>query len=187
MATEAPKNQSKEVPWLVTKRSIRSLAPIISLVVLLSWGVDTYLSNILVVKMGSGIPFLGGAGISVFWIIPAIFALEATRRYFDDLYIFYPERLLHKTGRISLKYSVPVVSFTHVRAIFVSQSILGRILNYGTISLGTAGESGNEIDIKGIVNPRQLAHKIDNMRRDLERTKKLHKASEAAPLAANLG
>jgi hypothetical protein len=186
MATERATEQNNQTPWLVTKRSVRSLTPIISLTALLCWGVDKYLANTFLIKLGAGIPFLGGISISLFWIIPAIFALETTRRYFDDLYVFYPERLLHKAGRISLKYSVPVVSFSHVRAIFVSQSLLGRILNYGTISLGTAGESGSEIDIKGIVNPRQLAHRIDNMRRDLERNKKLVKPSEDSSQAANL-
>lgn len=186
MKNETSKTENRETPWLVTKRSIRSLTPIISFTAFLGWLVDKYLSNILTIKLGSGIPFLGDISISLFWIVPGIFALEATRRYFDDLYIFYPEKILHKTGRISLKYSVPVVSFAHVRAIFVSQSLLGRILNYGTISLGTAGESGSEIDIKGIVSPRQLAHRIDNMRRDLERNKKLQKTAETAPKIANL-
>lgn len=155
-------------PWLVTHRSLRSLAPMILWTLGTAWVVEAYFADALLI----GSP-TGSFNLSALWIVPIVLGLEITRRYFNDLYIFHADKLTHKAGRISLKYSVPVVSFAHVRAITVSQSILGRILNYGTIYLGTAGESGNEIDIKGIVSPKKLAQHIDILRIDLERNAKL--------------
>lgn len=155
-------------PWLVTHRSIRSLTPMIIWTLATAWVVEAYFADALLLNSISS-----NLNFSALWLVPFVLGLETTRRYFNDLYIFHGDKLTHKAGRISFRYNVPIVSFAHVRAITVSQSILGRILNYGTIYLGTAGESGNEIDIKGVVSPKKLAQHIDILRIDLERNAKL--------------
>lgn len=169
-------------PWLVIHRSIRSLTPMILWTLATALVVESYFANALLLN---GIA--KNLNFSALWIVPFVLGLETTRRYFNDLYIFHADKLTHKSGRISFRYNVPVVSFAHVRAITVSQSILGRILNYGTIYLGTAGESGNEIDIIGVVSPKKLAQHIDILRIDLERNVKLGRPStNLEPKVGNL-
>lgn len=118
-----------------------------------------------------GITFLG-VHVGALWITPIILALETVRRYYNDLWIFDRYRVIHKKGRLSLTYNQPVVRYSHIRAITVSQSLLGRILNYGSIELGTAAQEDSEMIIAGVVCPRQFGELIDKMRLDIEKNAK---------------
>ncbi|MBX7144143.1 MAG: PH domain-containing protein [Oligoflexia bacterium] len=104
--------------------------------------------------------------LSLRWlaIIPIIFLLEVFRRYHNDLYIFADHRLTHLEGRLSLSYSVPMINYSDVRAIVVDQDIFGRILDYGTIAIGTAAVDGNELIMHGVRAPVELASIVDEFR-----------------------
>lgn len=104
--------------------------------------------------------------LSLRWlaVIPVIFLLEVFRRYHNDLYIFADHRLTHLEGRLSLSYSVPMINYSDVRAIVVDQDLFGRILDYGTISIGTAAVDGNELVLHGVRAPVELAAIIDEFR-----------------------
>jgi membrane protein YdbS with pleckstrin-like domain len=172
-------------PWLVTYRSVRSLLPMILWTGLVAFLVEKYCSNILIIPFPSGLKNIVGEGLSVIWLIPTVLGLETIRRYYNDRYIFSDDRLIHQTGRISFKYTVPVVNLAHVRVITVSQSLLGRLLNYGTIYVGTAGETGNEVEVIGIISPRKLAQRLEILRKDLERQGKMKPASSTFARASN--
>jgi membrane protein YdbS with pleckstrin-like domain len=126
--------------------------------------------------------------LSVRWLalIPVVFLLEIVRRYHDDLYIFGEHRLTHLEGRLSLSYSVPMISYVDVRAITVKQDIFGRLLDYGTIEIGTAAVEGNEVTIQGIRAPVELAALIDEFR-TFSKGKRREEAKSEGNEAVNLG
>ncbi len=156
-------------PWLSTYRSIRSLIPMILWTSFAAYGSYLWAVYTPPIRVPEFVPYIGGLRLGMLWFLPVSLGLETIRRYYNDLWIFDSHRVTHNAGRLSLKYHVPVIKYIHIRAITVSQSILGRILNYGDIYLGTAGEDGNELVVKGVCSPRKLAHHIDMLRLDLER------------------
>lgn len=104
--------------------------------------------------------------LSVRWLalIPALLLLEIFRRRFDDLYVLRDERILHHDGKLSLKYMVPTIRYSDIRAITVYQDLLGRLLDYGDIDVGTAAQDGAEISFYGVRSPRELARLLDEFR-----------------------
>lgn len=111
-------------------------------------------------------------------VIPVLILVEILRRYHDHLYIFDNRRITHKSGRLSLAYSIPVIKYIDIRGIKVQQDILGRILDYGSVSLGTAAQEGDEMFIVGILAPNELADLVDQLR--TRRQAELHGESRAA-------
>jgi len=104
--------------------------------------------------------------LSVRWLalIPLLVGLELIRRYNDDMWVFSGDSITHYRGRYSLAYQLPSIRYAHIRAITVRQGLVGRICNYGSIDLGTAGKEGNEITLIGIVAPRKLAQLLEDLR-----------------------
>lgn len=109
-------------------------------------------------------PILRNASPIWLAIIPLGILIESIRRYHDDLYVFGVERLTHRAGRLSLRYQVPKIKYSDIRAITVYQDLLGRLFDYGDIEIGTAAQEGSEIVIEGVRDPEGLSALIDNLR-----------------------
>jgi len=95
-----------------------------------------------------------------------IFAIEALRRYFNDLYRFNSARIIHHHGRLSLNYHVSSLKYDDIRETLVEQSIIGRLLGYGHVNIATASTSDFEIELRYVSNPKALSrwmptHKIE--------------------------
>ncbi|MFM1847192.1 MAG: hypothetical protein RL417_666 [Pseudomonadota bacterium] len=152
------------VDLLVVRRSIRSMLPlcaffVISLIIAYSI-TEIYKDT----GLFSGVSFLPTLSVRWLAVIPAGFLLEILRRLYDDLYIFRDERILHQDGKLSLKYIIPTVRYSDIRAITVYQDLLGRVLNYGDIDVGTAAQDGAEISFYGVYAPKELARILDEFR-----------------------
>lgn len=148
---------------LSVKRSLRSIIPNI-FYFLCATAVVGVLEYYLYDVAMPDLPIIRHLSIRWLAIIPIVFLLEIVRRYHDDLYIFGEHRLTHLEGRLSLSYSVPMINYSDVRAITVQQDIFGRILDYGTLQIGTAAVEGNEVTIAGVRSPVELAAIIDEFR-----------------------
>lgn len=96
--------------------------------------------------------------------LPLLVLAETARRYYNDLYIICDDHILRKQGRLSLKYSVPLVKYIDIRGIRVNQSILGRIFNYGDVLVGTAAQDDSEIILAAIDSPEELAQVLEDAR-----------------------
>lgn len=96
-------------------------------------------------------------------IIPVLILLEIIRRYHDDVYSFGQESITHIGGRLSLNYKVPSIRYAHIRAVVIKQSVLGRLLDYGDIELGTAAADGAEVVMKGIRAPDELGALVEEL------------------------
>ncbi|HMO02941.1 MAG TPA: PH domain-containing protein [Oligoflexia bacterium] len=104
--------------------------------------------------------------ISLRWLalIPTYFILEMLRQRFNELYIFNQERVVQKSGILSINYRSPTAKYSDIRSLICHQSLLGRALNYGDIQIGTAAQDDNEIIIKGVYNPKGLLAFISELR-----------------------
>lgn len=66
-------------------------------------------------------------------------------------YTVTDKRVLAKKGIFTK--TIDEVNINHIRSVNVKQSLIGRILNYGNIFIGTAGTSGVEVTIQGVKSP----------------------------------
>jgi len=149
---------------LEVRRSLRSIIPNIFYFFLTV--VVVYILNYYFYDVGfpEDIPVLRHFSVRWLSIVPILFLLEIVRRYHDDLYIFEMHRLTHLEGRLSLSYSVPVITYVDIRSITVFQDIFGRIFDYGVVSIGTAGKDGDELIISGVRDPVGLSRLLDQFR-----------------------
>ncbi|RME58010.1 MAG: PH domain-containing protein [Candidatus Dadabacteria bacterium] len=179
---EVINNPQKKV-ILVLQRSLRSLLPLFAL-----FTVASLILTILMIAFADEhgrVVFYGGIVISLRWLalIPFIIVLEIIRKYHNDLYVFGRHRVTHFHGRLSLRYSIPVVRYADIRAVMVKQSIIARILSYGNIEIGTAAQAGVEMTIIGVRKPWALARLIDdlgNYNRKLKEEQKIAEEEEKA-------
>jgi len=163
---------------LVLRRSFRSMLSVGVMFVVSLIGVyiltDIYLEE----GLFSRVSFLPTLSVRWLALVPAAFLLEIFRRRFDDLYVLRDERILHHDGKLSLKYIVPTIRYSDIRAITVYQDLLGRMLDYGDIDVGTAAQDGAEISFYGVRNPKQLAQVLDDFRN-------FHRSKSGQPVRSN--
>ncbi len=163
---------------LVLRRSFRSMLSVGVMFVASLIGVyiltDIYLEE----GLFSRVSFLPTLSVRWLALVPAAFLLEIFRRRFDDLYVLRDERILHHDGKLSLKYIVPTIRYSDIRAITVYQDLLGRMLDYGDIDVGTAAQDGAEISFYGVRNPKQLAQVLDDFRN-------FHRSKSGQPVRSN--
>lgn len=154
--------QTSQEPMMEIKRSPRSMLGLISCAC-----ISALLVTLIFFSLNSEL--IASQFILALYLIPLGFAIESLRRYHDDLYIFEHERIIHKGGRLSLQYSVPSIRYIDIRAITVSQSIYGRIFDYGSVELNTAAEDASELVLIGVRSPIELARVIENIRLELNK------------------
>lgn len=151
---------------LVIHRSVRSsiglvmlLALLVAVIVVVAWhAVDISLGNVNV-----------GTLVRVISLVPIAVVLELLRRYYNDVYLIGRDKVTHYQGRVSLRLATPSIRNIDLRAITVSQGLLGRILDYGEVALATAAQEGPEIIMTGIRAPHELAKLIDDLRQKSQR------------------
>jgi hypothetical protein len=136
---------------LFLHRSFRSSVGLMALIAASVYGV-VYC----IVEFGSEFRWLA--------LIPVGLVLVLAHRFVNDLYIITRDKIVHQQGRVSLRYSVPTIRCIDLRSISVDQTLWGRILNYGNLSLATAAQSGPELVMSHVVAPSELAKLIDDLR-----------------------
>lgn len=149
---------------LVLRRSFRSMVSVGAMFIVSLVGVYLLTDSYREEGLFSRVSFLPTLSVRWLAIIPAVFLLEIARRRFDDLYVLRDERILHYDGKLSLRYAVPTIRYSDIRAITVYQDLLGRLLDYGDIDVGTAAQDGAEISFYGVRSPKQLAQILDELR-----------------------
>ncbi len=156
--------QSKNKVLFKVHRSPRSTLSYIVLALLLS--IAVFVLNYLFpdFRISQTVPVLKWISFRWLAIFPAAVLLEMVRKHHDDQYIFGRHRITHLNGRLSLSYSIPVLKYQDIRAISVTQDIVGRMFNYGNVEISTAAQEGSELVIEGIYAPWDLADLIDELR-----------------------
>ena len=95
-----------------------------------------------------------------FEVVPALLLLEALRRKFNDRYTLTNQKLIQESGLLSIKYKMVSLRLDDLREVKTSQSLLGRLLDFGTITAGTAAIAKEEIIFIGVSAPDEIARKI---------------------------
>ncbi|MCB9030776.1 MAG: PH domain-containing protein [Deltaproteobacteria bacterium] len=109
---------------------------------------------------------------SVYYYLTVFFIFaEMTRRYFDVTYIFTQNGAIQVEGRLSLHLHKVSLKYSDIREVRLNQSLIGRILGFGTIELGTASTNGYEISMRDISAPKQLIEFISQRCSDIHRGK----------------
>jgi uncharacterized membrane protein YdbT with pleckstrin-like domain len=96
----------------------------------------------------------------IFKVVPALLLLEAFRRKFNDRYTLTNQKLIQESGLLSFKYKMVSLRLDDLREVKTSQSLLGRLLDFGTISAGTAAIAAEEIVFIGVSAPIEVAKRI---------------------------
>ncbi len=152
----------KRKQLLQLRRSFRSSLGLILLAVTLSVGISIFaIATYPQSGESSGVWFFT---VRLLMLLPIGIILEIVRRYYNDLYILGRDRITHYKGRISFYYSTPSIKCLDLRAIGVNQGLLGRIFDFGDVSLATAGHEGPELTLSGIRAPDELALIIEELR-----------------------
>ena len=108
-------------------------------------------------------PELGQTSMKTYQLLCILYLLEMVRRYYNHIYYFREEEISHAGGRISFRLKRINIKYIDIRETRVFQTILGRILNYGTVFIGTAATAREELICARIDHPQQLADYIQEM------------------------
>jgi uncharacterized membrane protein YdbT with pleckstrin-like domain len=110
------------------------------------------------------IPLVGQFTFRWFALVPISILVELVRCYYNDLYVLERERIVHHAGLLSWRYNVPSIRYYDIRAVQVSQGIIGRIFNFGDVELSTAAQDRSELVVIGIHAPREFCQVVEEMR-----------------------
>ena len=80
-----------------------------------------------------------------------------------------PDRVVIPKGMIGP--NVVDVTYDRIQNVKINQSALGRILNYGTLMVATAGTSGYEITFTRLGSPFQVMNEIKRKQEDFSKKK----------------
>ena len=81
----------------------------------------------------------------------------------NKIYILTNKRIITKSGIFGK--TTEEIMIAHIRNIFTYQSLLGRMLHFGNIKIGTAGTADYEIIIEGIKNPKEIVDLIVSLQK----------------------
>lgn len=111
-------------------------------------------------------------GTRLLALAPALMVLNQLRIYFNNVYVFTNKDITQHKGLLSTSYASYSIEYQHIRNAMVTQSLRGRLLNYGNIMLDTAATDAIEIFIQGVYAPRLLLQRIETITSMLKEQKK---------------
>lgn len=111
--------------------------------------------------------------LPLLWFIPAFIIAQAILRIYDVRYTVDSRGIESKIGILSLSQTITRIRYEDIRSIDTRQSLNERLLNIGTIELGTAASAGLEMTFTGISDPLDLQKRIQ-----AERDSRLRKAAQ---------
>lgn len=113
-------------------------------------------------------PKIGSLVNSLYYLLIIICFLEVIRRYFNDRYVIYSDKIISIQGLISFHLTRNTIDYLDIREIKTNQTILGRIVGYGDLLISTASTSGIEITLRYIDNVNDLNQEINKYKNKLQ-------------------
>jgi len=174
MPTGLELTNEEDVLWY-GRRSWRSLIGLLTL------GFLFFLVGLIffILGVGNGDGLLGIIGLIIF-VLGIILLIAAILKRFGSEYAITNKRVYCRYGLISRRTSEAV--FDKITDSSLSQGVLGRLLNYGTLRINTAGANKFEIIFKGIVDPKYIQSKIrsvyEKYQRDLRIKERIEKLED---------
>ena len=113
-------------------------------------------------------PKIGSLVNSLYYLLIIICFLEVIRRYFNDKYVIYSDKIISIQGLISFHLTRNTIDYLDIREIKTNQTILGRMVGYGDLLISTASTSGIEITLRYIDNVNDLNQEIIKYKNKLQ-------------------
>ncbi len=111
-------------------------------------------------KPGSSIP----SWLRLIALLPLLVLLEILRRHFNQKVILKSNVIELHQGRLAFSYSVPVLDYVDIREIRIDQNIFERLLDFGEVSVSTAGSDIREMCIVGVPSPHKFKLVVERLR-----------------------
>ncbi|MBP5509871.1 MAG: PH domain-containing protein [Kiritimatiellae bacterium] len=103
------------------------------------------------------------ATVAVFWITCSV--IRSTIDVISETYILTKTRVISNVG--ILRKTISAVHLSDIRAVFVKQSLVGRLFGYATIDIGTAAMGDLEITLRNVTDANSITQTIERLRTDL--------------------
>ena len=100
------------------------------------------------------------AALAGLWMLAMLFRVACSM--LNETYIFTNKRVIKKVGFLSTMTTEVRVS--DIRAVFVKKSILGRLLKYANVSIGTAAIGEVEIHMRNVANADTITQTLELLR-----------------------
>jgi len=107
--------------------------------------------------------------LPLFWFMPLITIGSAIFRIYNVRYTITERGIEFEKGIIELRIKLIRVWFEDIRTVQKNQTILERILNIGSIHIGTAATGTLEITLKGLAAPDEVLEMIQRERDNREK------------------
>ncbi|MCB0336727.1 MAG: PH domain-containing protein [Bdellovibrionales bacterium] len=88
-------------------------------------------------------------------------ALYTLAQYLNDIFVFREHRIVHFHGLLSLRFRRTSIAYIDIREIRVQQNLAHRLLNVGTLLLGTASTGHHEMILTEVHDPHTLVKNIE--------------------------
>ncbi len=102
--------------------------------------------------------------LPLFWLLPLGSLLELLYRIYNNRYSIDPTYVEARTGILSLNQQVVRIRYEDIRGVESDQGILGRLLDFGDVQVGTAASSEMEVVFHGIAAPKEVREMIERER-----------------------
>ncbi len=110
---------------------------------------ETIIRNI-IMWLGVAILIIGGFGVIIRWLY-----------WRSNIYTATNHRILRQTGIIAKSYKD--CSFGKIQTVYMQIPLLGRIFNFGTIKIATAGVASTGIQWENLKNPKDAYRKVSEI------------------------
>lgn len=120
--------------------------------------------------------------LPLFWLVPLCTLLLAVQRIYNVRYTMDGSGIQTKVGILALNQTITRIRFEDVRSVETHQSLLERMLDIGSVGVGTAAEAGIEIEMLGIAAPYAVQQLVQK-----EREKRLKLARKAGYTLEQVG
>ncbi len=102
--------------------------------------------------------------LPLFWLFPAGAALTAIYRVYNVRYCLDTRGIEAKVGVLGPWQKVSRIRFEDVRGVEYQQSVIDRLLNIGSVEIGTAATGEVEIVFQGVEDPYSLQNQLQRER-----------------------
>jgi uncharacterized membrane protein YdbT with pleckstrin-like domain len=158
---------------------------IISVVVFVIMGIlAIYLSYLFPWSIIEGelLPLWGSNSIRMklplFWFLPVITIGMAMYRIYNVRYTITERGVEAEIGVIALHRRLVRVWFEDVRGVQTKQNLLGRVLGFGNLEIGTAATGTVEVVLRGIATPNEVQEMIQRERDKRQKSQHFEKKQQ---------
>ena len=96
---------------------------------------------------------MGDIPVSMFVVVPVIVLLKIFWLRFDTKYTLGPAGIIVTTGILGVRRRSAMAEYGKIAGASADQSVIGQLLNYGNIKMGTAETGESELLFRGIAKP----------------------------------